>query len=349
MANAQRDWYDVLGVARTATQGEIKKAYRRLARRYHPDLHTGPNKAEMEAKFKELNEAHEVLGNPDTRKKYDQFGHQWREAEASQRAREEAASRGGATDFHWEAKPDFTAGNAEDVREFFEQVFGAHSGTGTSFRGFLMPGADLETSVSLTLREVLAGTTRRLRLQEPVRCEPCQGTGRRQGRRCAACGGIGSRMDPKTIEVRIPGGVAEGTRLRVPGKGAPGVGGGPRGDLYLLIHLEPHPVFHRDGHDLVATLPVWPWEAALGAEVVAPTLTDTVRVKIPAGSRSGSKLRLKGKGLPRPSGGRGDLLYTLNITIPETMSSEERRLYEQLGKGSHPDPRESLLKKAGHE
>ncbi len=345
MATARREFYDVLGVSRTASQDDIKKAFRRLARQYHPDLHTGTKKTEMEAKFKELNEAHEVLSDPEKRKKYDQYGHQWREAEAYERARREAGAGPGPT---WQAGPEFQAGGAADFSDIFEQFFGGRAGGGTTFRGFAMPGADLETTVRLTLREVSSGTSRRLRLEEPVPCETCGGTGRQGSRGCTRCKGTGTASEAKTIAVKIPAGVQDGTRVRVPGKGAPGRGGAPRGDLYLLIQVEPDRIFHRQGDDLEVTLPVWPWEALLGADVLAPTLTDPVRVKIPPGSRSGSKLRLKGKGLPTQSGSRGDLLFTLHIVVPDSVSEEERRLYDQLAKASHPDPRAELLRKAGH-
>jgi len=343
MATAvQRDYYQVLGVPRTATQDEIKKAYRRLARQYHPDLHTGPRKTEMEHKFKELNEANEILSDPETRKKYDQFGHQWREAEAYQRARQEA----GADAAHdWETGAEFAAGDGVELGDIFERFFGGRAGTGgATFRGFTAPGADLETSVRVSLREVLTGATRRLSLSEPVPCEACGGTGKQHGKPCTTCGGTGLQEETRTIEVNIPAGVHDGVRLRVPGKGAPGIQGGPRGHLYLRIQVEPDRVFHRQGDDVRATLPVWPWEAALGAEVLAPTLTDPVRVKVPPHSRAGHELRLKGKGLPTKSGGRGDLFYTLRLVLPPSVSGEERRLYEQLARMPHPDPRADLLK-----
>ncbi len=347
MASVQRDYYEILGVPRTATQDEIKKAYRRLARQYHPDLHTGARKTPMEEKFKEVNEAHEVLGDPEPRKKYDQFGHQWREAEAYQRARQEAGA--GAAP-NWETGAEFTAGEGADFSDIFERFFGGRAGTGggATFRGFTAPGADLEASVRVTLQEVLTGATRRLELLEPVQCTACSGTGKQQGKVCTACGGTGFREETRTIEVKIPAGVHDGTRLRVAGKGAPGIQGGRRGNLYLRIHVEPDRVFHRRGDDVHVTLPVWPWEAALGAEVLAPTLTDPVRVKVPPRSRSGKELRLKGKGLPTQSGGRGDLFYTLQVDLPPTVSEEEQKLYEQLARLPHPDPRADLLKEARH-
>ena len=345
MPSVQRDYYTILGVPRTATQDEIKKAYRRLARQYHPDLHTGTRKSQMEEKFKELNDANEVLSDPETRKKYDQFGHQWREAEAYQRARQEAGA--GAAP-KWETGAEFTAGEGADFSDIFEKFFGGRAGTGggATFRGFTAPGADLEASVRVTLQEVLTGATRRLELLEPVQCTACSGTGKQQGKPCTVCRGTGLQEETRTIEVRIPAGVHHGMRLRVAGKGAPGIQGGRRGNLYLRIQIEPDKVLHRHGDDVHVTLPVWPWEATLGAEVLAPTLTEPVHVKIPPGSRSDSKLRLKGKGLPTKSGGRGDLFYTLQVVLPPSVSEEERKLYEQFARMPHPDPRADLLNEA---
>jgi DnaJ-class molecular chaperone len=343
MATTERDYYDVLGVPRTASQDDIKKAYRRLARQYHPDLHTGPRKVSMEQKFKELNAAHEVLGDPETRKKYDRYGHNWREAEAYERARREAGAGMG------EGPGFYTAGEGQDFGDLFNMFFGREgSGSGASFRGFGMAGTDLESTIRLSLREVLTGTTRRLQLTEPITCHMCGGSGRQGGRRCTACGGTGAREEVRTIDVKIPAGVQDGSRVRVPGKGAHGGRGGKHGDLYLRIQIEPDRVFRRRDNDLQVTLPVFPWEAALGVEVLAPTLTDTIRVKVPPGSRSGGKLRIKGRGLPTEAGARGDLYYILQIVLPSSLSDEERKLYQQLARLSHADPRMELLREARH-
>lgn len=344
MATTERDYYTVLGIPRSASQDEIKKAYRKLARQYHPDLHSGPRKAQMEDKFKELNSAYEVLSEPETRKKYDQYGPKWREAEAYERARQEAAARAGA---RRQAGPDFEGRGGADFGDLFEMLFGGRArGGGGPTGGPAVEGRDLETTVRLTLREVLDGVTRRIQLTEETPCPACGGTGKQKGRPCPTCGGAGGRTETRSIDVKIPAGVQDGTRVRVAGKGAPGVRGGPRGDLYLTVQVEPSRVFRRDGDDLLVTLPVWAWEAALGADVLAPTLTDQVRVKIPPGSRSGAKLRLRGKGLPTESGGRGDLFFVLQIIVPASLSPEERALYEHLAKGPHPDPRADLLRDA---
>ncbi len=342
MATTERDYYQILGIPRSASADDIKKAYRRLARQYHPDLHSGGRKTEMERKFKELNEAHEVLSDPEKRKKYDQYGANWEQAEAFERARQEAQARartaGGA---------EFSFGGAETFSDIFDTLFGGggRAGGGAT-RGVGLQGEDLETDAVLSLREVLTGVTKRVRLTDRAPCSSCRGSGAQRGQPCPNCMGSGVRMETRSIDVKIPAGVQDGTRVRVAGKGASGINGGRRGDLYLHVHIESDGIFRRQGSDVHVTLPVWPWEAALGAEVMAPTLTEPVKVKVPPGSRADSKLRLKGKGLPTASGGHGDLFLTLQIVIPSSLSEEERRLYEQLGRRRYSDPRAELLASA---
>jgi len=338
MATTPRDYYQILGIARSASADDIKKAFRRLARQYHPDLHTGSKKAEMEKKFKELNEAHEVLSDPDKRKKYDQYGAQWEQAEAFEKARQQAGTRGFGGQ---EAGGGFSGEGFSDI---FENIFGGRARGGG--RGFAVAGEDLETEVQLTLREVLTGVTKRVSLREPSTCPVCQGSGEFRGRTCPTCEGTGVKTESKTIEVKIPTGVQDGTRVRVAGKGQPGMNGGKRGDLYLHVVIPPDPIFRRQGSDIHVALPVYPWEAALGAEVMAPTLTEPVKVKVPTGSKSESKLRLKGKGLPSAAGGHGDMFLTLQIVMPASVTDEEQSLYERLAKMRHPDPRTELLTQA---
>lgn len=318
MASAQRDYYDILGVKKTVDAKELKKAYRRLARQYHPDLHAGDKKAEMEKKFKELNEAYEVLGDEANRKKYDQYGANWKEGEAYERARQQGGGYPGG------GPSGFQQGGA-DFSDLFENMFrqGAQR-EGASFRGFAMAGADLEANLPISLREAFTGTRRNLTLPDAT------GT-------------------PRPIEVRIPAGVRDGERLRVKGKGAPGRGGGPSGDLFFHVQISPHPVFQRKDSDIVVTLPLWPWEAVLGTEVEVPTLSGTVRLKIPAESQPQQRMRLKGKGLPKRTGGNGDQFVVLDIVTPDSISPDEKHLYEQLAKFDHPDPRSFLLREATHE
>lgn len=349
MATTPRDYYQILGVPRTASTDDIKKAFRRLARQYHPDLHAGAKKAEMEKKFKELNEAQEVLTDPDKRKKYDQYGADWDQAQAFEKARQQAKTQGFGGP--WGSEGDDTghgsggSGN-EQFSDFFESLFGnrGRGGAGRSSSG--IPGEDIETDVHLALREVLTGVTKRVNLREPRTCTTCQGSGTVRGRSCLTCQGTGVTTEYKTIEVRIPAGVQDGTRVRVAGKGQPGTNGGKRGDLYLHVIIPTDPIFRRQGSDLHVTLPVYPWEAILGAEVTAPTLAEPVKVKVPPGSKADGKLRLKGKGLPSATGGHGDLFLTVQIVLPVGISEEDRMLYERLSKQRHPDPRTELLHNA---
>ncbi|HSF67528.1 MAG TPA: J domain-containing protein [Nitrospiraceae bacterium] len=337
MATIQRDYYQILGVPKSASADEIKKAYRRLARQVHPDLHSGSKKSEMEKKFKELNAAHEVLSDPDKRKKYDQYGANWEQAEAYEQARRQSGAR-------WGSGPETSFGG-ESFSDIFENLFKGRGRAGNG-RGFAMQGEDLETEVQLTLAEVFTGVTKRMTLQEPVSCSTCHGSGVFRGRTCPACQGQGATLQPNTIEVRIPAGVQDGTRVRVAGKGQAGTNGGKPGDLYLRVTITPDQVFRRQGSDIHVSLPVFPWEAALGAEVMAPTLMEPVRVKVPPGSRAGSKLRLKGKGLPAAAGGHGDLFLTIEIVMPPTLTDEEHKLYDKLRAIPHPDPRAELFAQA---
>ena len=334
MATTERDYYQVLGLPKSASADDIKKAYRRLARQVHPDLHSGSKKSEMEKKFKELNAAHEVLSDPDKRKKYDQYGANWEQAEAYEQARRQAGTRG--------AYGPETSFGGEGFSDIFENLFGGRGRAGNG-RGFAMQGEDLETEVQLTLAEVLTGLTKRMTLQEPVPCSTCHGSGTLRGRHCPTCQGQGATLQPNTIEVRIPAGVQDGTRVRVAGKGQAGTNGGKPGDLYLRVAIAPDKIFRRQGSDIHVALPVFQWEAALGAEVMAPTLMEPVRVKVPPGSRADSKLRLRGKGLPAATGGHGDLFLTIQIVMPPSLTDEERALYRQLGTIAHPDPRAELL------
>ena len=321
MAPSPRDYYEILGLPKTASPEDLKKAYRRLARKYHPDLHQGPKKAEMEKKFKELNEAYEVLGDEGKRKKYDQYGLGWKDAEAYEQARQKA----GAAQPGGEWRTMYTEGGAADFGDLFEHLFGRGARKeGPSFRGFAMGGADLEANVQVTLREALRGTSRRLTLTD-----------------------VNGKL--QTLEVRIPKGVLDGERVRVKGKGAPGQGGAPSGDLYLHVNFAPHPVFRPQGSDIVVNLPVWPWEAALGGDIEVPTLSGPVRLKIPPGSQSKQKMRIKGKGLPTRSGTYGDQIVVLEVVVPPSVSPEEKGLFEELAKLKHSDPRSTLISEAAHD
>jgi curved DNA-binding protein len=296
-----KDYYEILGVPRDASADDIRRAYRKLARQYHPHIN---NATGAEERFKEVGEAYEVLSDPEKRERYDRLGDP-RSAggEGPNPADfEDIFGRGG---FGSDVRVEFGEGGFSD---FFESLFG--EGRGRADGGPLR-GRDREAVLDLSLEEALAGGRRRLSLD-----------------------------DDESFEVNIPAGVREGQRIRIGGKGAAGRGGGPAGDLYLLVHLRPHRRFRREGDDLQVDLRVTPWEAALGATVPVPTLSGTAQVKVPAGSSSGRRLRLRGRGLPTRDGERGNLYATVQIAVPKEMSDEERDLFEKLAAASDFDPRE---------
>jgi curved DNA-binding protein len=295
-----KDYYKVLGVERGAAEDEIKKAYRKLARKYHPDVSKEANAKE---KFQEVSEAYETLRDKEKRAAYDSLGSAFRPGQ----------------DFR--PPPDwfdrFGAGRQEDLRDvdlsdLFESmgIFGRAAGRRGGFgRSVPIPGEDYETPVRITLDEAARGAERQLQL------------------------------DGHTLTARIPKGATDGQRLRLRGKGGAGANGGAPGDLYLQIVLEPHPLFRTRGHDLEIEMPIAPWEAALGAEVEVPTLDGRLAMKVPPGSKGGQKLRLAGKGLPKPGGGAGDLYAALEIVVPATLTDKEKKLYEELRSASKFDPR----------
>jgi curved DNA-binding protein len=313
MAVAFRDYYEVLGVPRGASADEIRSAYRKLARQYHPDV----NKEEgAEDRFKEISEAYEVLRDPEKRERYDKFGANWK-------AGQDVSDASGFNGFEGfegfdDVRVDFGGGDfgGADFSDFFEGLFGgrargpAGGRRGRSFEGFSGRGSDQEAVIELTLEEAAAGGKRRITLG-----------------------------DGRDYEVNIPRGVRDGQRIRLAGEGGAGLGGGPSGDLFLRVRLKPHPRFRVNGRDLEVDLPVAPWEAALGATVEVPTLQGTARVKVPAGSSCGRRLRLRGEGLPSASGGRGDLHAAVKIVVPKRLKREERELFEQLADVSKFDPR----------
>lgn len=313
-----KDYYAILGVDRTASEDDIKKAYRKLARKYHPDVSKEKN---AEEQFKEVAEAYQTLSDKEKRAAYDQLGRH--------RPGEDFRPPPG-----WETQ--FSQGGVDgvdlggiDLGDLFE-MFGhrAHgrpgrAGFGGHGAGHAAPGQDFEASAQLSLEDAARGTELNLELST-TEITP---EGRMQ------------RM-PRTVRVRVPKGATDGQRLRVPGKGGPGFNGGPPGDLYLNIKLRPHPLFRVSGHDLYLDLPIAPWEAVLGTSVEVPTLEGRVALSIRPGSRAGQKLRVSGKGLARPAGSAGDLYCVLSIVVPANPGDKERALYEELGKISGFNPRE---------
>jgi curved DNA-binding protein len=313
---AKRDYYQVLGVARTASDKDIRNAYRKLARKHHPDLN--PNDKAAESTFKEISEAYEVLSDADKRKKYDRFGHNWQQVEAAEKAGAASggfggfggyrSSRGGpGVDFGPDV--DFGPGMGTDgLGDIFEQLFGGARGRSGGRRGGPLRGQDIDQPVSITLEEAFAGTLRKMQIQQP------DGT-------------------MKTLEVKIPPGVTDGSRVRVAGKGGPGGGGGTPGDLNLVISVLPHARFRREGDDLYTTVEVPLHVAALGGEVFVPTPKGSrLALRLPPETQNGQRFRLAGQGMPRlGSSTRGELYAEVKVHLPTRLSERERQLFAELG------------------
>jgi len=313
----RRDFYEILGVPRTATQDEIQRAYRKLARQHHPDVNKDPG---TEDRFKDISEAYDVLSDPQTRRRYDAFGPDFRQVpedldpEAFRRSRAGAAAAGGFGSGQARGPGGFGGfgtGQGEDlgginIEDLLGGIFGG--------RGFgPIRGADQETELELTVEEAFEGGHRSVTLEGP------------DGRR--------------TLDVRIPAGVTNGQRIRLAGQGGRGSEGAPNGDLYFVARIAPHPRYRVDGRDLYVDLPLAPWEAALGTSVGVETPRGEMKVKVPAGTSTGKRLRLRHHGLPHPRGGAGHLYAEVRIVVPAKLTDEERRLFEQLAQVSSFDPR----------
>jgi len=352
MAATRRDYYEILGVAKTADAEEIKRAYRRLAMKYHPDRNDGENKAQAEAKFKEAAEAYEILCDEQKRRKYDQFGHE------------------GVRGQH-----DFSHMNAQDIFSMFDDIFGGAFG-GMGGRGgqarHATRGFDLETRVDLTLLDVATGVQRTIEFERQDTCETCKGSGAKpgsapvvcpqcggQGRvaqqgfggmfrmvtacpacrgrgsvvrdRCPTCNGNGRQLRRRTVAVKIPPGVHDGQAVRVTGEGEAGEGGAAHGDLHVYISVKEHPVFSRHNNDLVCQVPISFTEAALGAKVEVPLLEGTHILDIPGGTQHGEVFKLKAKGLPDVRTGRvGDELVQIVVEVPKKLNEKQKTLLREL-------------------
>jgi len=301
MTASFRDYYEVLGVSKLATADEIKRAFRKLARKHHPDL--AKDKKTAEEKFKEINEAYEVLSNPENRKKYDSYGANWSQVASQQNTRATGNQSGGFSgmgeEFHF---------GGTGYSDFFEQFFGTRQG-GMNVRGFeesLQQGRDVEADILVTLQEVLHGATRTISLRK------------------------GPSEKIQTYTVKIPQGVHEGQRIRLAGQGSSTRASGVPGDLYLRVKLQQHPDFSFEGSSIFYDLEMPAWQAVLGGELMIPTPDGRAKLKIPAGTENGKKFRIPHRGLPDTSGRRGDFFAITNITIPKNLSKEEKILWEKL-------------------
>lgn len=323
------DYYAVLGVKRDASEKEIRSAYRKLARKFHPDVNPGDTSAE--SRFKEINNAHEVLRDAVKRKKYDKYGDRWEMADQIEEAQRRGAGANpfggartggrGGVDFE-----DIDLGDV-DLGEIFGSVFRGRGG-----RAAPRPrkGDDLEHPIEITLEEAFNGTSRVIQLQIPETCATCEGTGKLAGERCPTCDGLGSLIKAKRLEVKAPPGVDTGSRVRIGGQGHPGAAGGSNGDMILLVTVQPHARFERKGADLWVDVPVPLTDAVLGGEVAVPTLKGTtLRLTIRPGTQNGAAIRLAGQGFPR-AGGAGDLYARVKVVLPTDLSEREKALFEEL-------------------
>ncbi|MFI8326846.1 DnaJ C-terminal domain-containing protein [Streptomyces sp. NPDC085529] len=329
METSNRDYYDILGIPRNASAEEIQRAYRNLARRWHPDLNRDPA---AEERFKELSEAYEVLADPESRARYDRFGPAWRQASAEPAGgaggpfgagagrRVYVNTGGGPGSGGFGGSGGFSAGDFGDLGGLggagFEDLLGGLFGRGTEGRGGFgrMPGADQEAEITLSVEEAYTGGRRRITLN--------------------------TASGQRSYEVDIPPGVTDGQRVRLAGEGGSGGGGGPAGDLYLVVRLAPHPLYRIDGRDITVDLPVTPWEAALGGSVPVNTPAGTARVDLPPGSPSGRRLRLRGRGMPNRRGPAGDLYAEVRIVVPPDPTPRERELFQRLAEESGFEPRD---------
>lgn len=328
MAVQFKDYYETLGVPRGASEAEIKKAFRKLAREHHPDVARDKKKAEE--RFKEINEAYEVLGDPAKRKKYDELGADWK-AGAEFRPPPGWEGFGGGRGFRGRAPGgeafEFNLGGT-GFSDFFEQVFGQmgrggrggfRAGRAFDAEEFAERGSDIEGEILVNLHEALHGSVRAVSVRR----------------------GSGRSMKTETYQVKIPPGVSEDQRLRLAGRGEAGSGGGGAGDLYLRVRFARHPDFEVDGHNLIHEAELTPWEAVLGANLAVPTLDGRVNIKIPPGTQNGQKLRVRGRGLPQRGGEPGDLIVVARVEVPARVTETERKLWEQLARESRFNPRES--------
>jgi curved DNA-binding protein len=311
-ANTRRDYYTVLGVPRTATEKDIKTAYRKLARKHHPDVNPGDKKSET--LFKEIGEAYSVLSDAGKRKKYDRWGHDWEKIEQAQAAganyRPRPGSRGTWSPGNGASGPGGVNFDSDDLGGLFDQLFGRAAGGRTRVRSAPRKGGDMEQPVEITLEEAFNGTQRTFSIHDTQSGET------------------------RTVEVRIPAGATDGLKVRVAGKGEPGLAGAPAGDLYLIVSIKPHQLFEREGDDLRTKVPTPLYTAVLGGEVMVPTPKGgQLALKIPAETANAQRIRLAGQGMPHlNTPGRGDLYAEITVQLPRNLSTREKDLFAELAR-----------------
>jgi DnaJ-class molecular chaperone len=332
MAVKFKDYYEVLGIKRDATEDQIRQAFRKLARKYHPDVNPGDKSAEE--KFKELNEAYEVLSDSTKRKKYDQLGANWRDG-----AEFTPPPGWGRTSVEYEDLGSVFGSSG--FSDFFETLFGGR-GASTGARGRAAraaKGQDAEAEMEISLEDAHRGGRQRITLQGVRACPTCNGTGVSSGVVCTSCRGSGQVLNPKSLDVNIPVGAREGSVIKLPRQGQPGVSGAEPGDLYIKLRIRPRPDFTISGDDVTVDVPITAWEAVLGATIEVPTIEGKAEMKVPAGTQSGQRLRLRGQGLNKRGGGRGDAYVRLKIVVPTHPTAKEKELFKQLAEASHFNPR----------
>jgi DnaJ-class molecular chaperone len=328
-----KDYYAILGIAKGAPEKEIKSAYRKLARKWHPDANP-QNQKQAEEKFKEISEAYEVLGDPEKRKKYDMLGPNWQEAARQAEQQRRYRTNVGGQEFEFNFGPGGTGagGGPSGFSDFFDMFF---SGIGrrqtTQTTGFPQRGQDLETTIELGLRDVYDGGKKAVSLQVEDLCTHCRGTGTEAGHLCQQCHGTGRVLVTKKFEVSIPKGIGDGPRMRLAAQGGAGLSDGPSGDLYLVVKLLDDPTYRRKGDDLYVDLPVSIYDLLLGGDVKVPTLSGQVAMTIPEGTQNNRLLRLSGRGMPRVKGsGTGDQYVRLIGQLPQNLNDKEKKLFKEL-------------------
>ncbi len=343
MAVKYQDYYKVLGLDRNATEKDIRNAYRKLARKHHPDLQPPEKKEEAEEQFKLINEAYEVLSDPEKREKYNRLGANWEHGDDFNAYRDSSGFRasdsrrrsqqGGFEDYTFSFGGD--RGGASSFSDFFEAFFGgagfnAEDMTGAGRTRRPQRGLDVEAELEVTLEEIYHGREKQIQFSMQDLCDKCSGAGHIGRNFCNYCGGTGQVPKMKNIKLKVPRDARDGKKIRLKGQGGESEPGGEQGDLYLKIKILPHKVYNVKGDDLEADLKVYPWQAALGEKVPFNTLDGTMRVNIPPRSHTGQKLRLRDKGLPKKDGSRGDLYLRIVVDLPQEISPEEEELYQKL-------------------